>query len=112
MMDARTDSGSPDQAALTRARSGTVSVEPPTTVLGWGVIWGVFWVRFDGVPVRVLARCGDDCPEVDGAETTAIRDLCASVRAGACACVNAPRRTRTFNPLIKSRVLYGVVSGF
>ena len=41
-----------------------------------------------------------------------IRDLCASVRAGACACVNAPRRTRTFNPLIKSRVLYGVVSGF
>ena len=48
MMDARTDSGSPDQAAWTRARSGSEgSASGSTRVAFWVARWGCFGMLAD-----------------------------------------------------------------
>jgi hypothetical protein len=86
MMDARTDSGSPDQAASSSALSESAGNVPGRARVAPAVARGV---RRLLPSLRVGARCGAGCAGPAGGETTGKQGvsalLCASVRVSAAA---------------------------
>ncbi len=51
-------------------------------------------------------QTGNNAPDADCHKTLDLAELCGSARHDAANCESAPRRTRTFDPLIKSQLLY------